>query len=84
MKTELSDGQKAELRGMIESPLLSLAMTEALRAVHDEQRGADTLERAAMCYSTQAGATRVLSILFDMAESKKPSIGITPRKLRHN
>jgi hypothetical protein len=84
MKTELSDGQKAELRGMIESPLLSLAMTEALREVHEEKKSAVTLEEAAMAYSTQAGATRVLAVLFGMAESKQPSIGISPRKLRHN
>lgn len=82
MKTELTDEQKAELRSMIDSPLLSYALTEALRSVHDEQRGATTLESAAMAYSYQSGARNVLSHLFTMAESKRPSTAITPRKLR--
>ena len=83
MKTELSEGQKAELREMLESGILAYALTEALRSVHDEQKGATSLESAAMAYSYQAGATNVLSHLFTMAESKKPSTTITPRKLRH-
>ena len=67
---------------MIETPLLYNAFTEALRAVHEEKRDAVTLEGAAMAYSYQAGATKVLSALFTIAEAKKPAIGISPRKLR--
>jgi|TARA_R110000823_G_C15950470_1_gene501626 hypothetical protein len=80
---KLSDKQKAELREMIESPLLSLAMTEALRAVHSNQGEKSSLEEAAMAYSYQAGATKVLGNLFSMAESKKQSTAVAPRKLRY-
>ena len=68
---------------MIESPTLSFALTEALRSVHDEQKGRHSLEEAAMAYSYQAGATKVLDHLFSMAESKRQSTAVVPRKLRY-
>ena len=83
MTNKLSDGQKADLRRMIESPTLSFALTEALRSVHDEQKGRHSLEEAAMAYSYQAGATKVLDHLFSMAESKRQSTAVVPRKLRY-
>ena len=83
MTNKLSDKQKAELREMIESPLLSLAMTEALRTIHSNQEGTLSLGGAAMAYSYQAGATKVLDHLFSMAESKRQSTAVVPRKLRY-
>lgn len=80
---QLTEEQKASLRGMIESPLLSFAFSEALRNVHNEQKGKESIDTAAMAYSYLCGASNVLSHLFTMAESKKENPSVTPRKLRH-
>jgi hypothetical protein len=82
MALKLTEDQKADLRGMLENKLMTLAMEEALRETWRRKGGAETLEAAAMAYNHLAGASGVLDELFSMAESKE-KISITPRKLRH-
>ena len=82
MALQLSDRQKAELRGALSSPLVQQAIDEALRAVWSKKRGAETLEGAAMAYNHQSGASDFLDELYSLAELKT-SIQVPMRKLRH-
>jgi hypothetical protein len=82
MALQLSDGQKTELRGALSSPLVQMAMDEALRAVWSRKRGAETLEGAAMAYNHQSGASDFLDELYSLVELKV-SVQVPMRKLKH-
>jgi hypothetical protein len=82
MALQLSDGQKAELRGALSSPLVQMAMDDALRSVWRKKSGAQSLEEAAMAYNHQSGASDFLNELYSLAELKT-GVQVPMRKLRH-
>jgi hypothetical protein len=82
MSLQLSDTEKAELRGALSSHVFRKALDEALCVVFRKKRGAETLEAAAMAYNHQSGAMDVLDELFSLAEIKE-DLSIKPRKLKH-
>ena len=82
MALQLSDGQKAELRGALSSPVVQTAIEDALRSVWKKKLGAESLEAAAMAYNHQSGASDFLDELYSLAELKG-SVQVPMRKLRH-
>lgn len=80
--TLLTEEQKSDLRGMLESTLMRKAIDEALSAVFRERRGQQTLEGCAMSYNFNEGAFSVLNRLQGLADIAPSHAAPSARRLR--
>lgn len=81
--TTLTKQEQADLRQVLESPLMRKAMDEAMDWTFREHRGAVTLETCAMNYNHNEGAFNVLNKLRSLAEMKEERSGpSTARRFR--
>lgn len=83
MSLELSEGQQAELKQLLDSPLLQAAIDWALADSWKAKAGESTLETAAMAYAYQQGTTDLVAKLYSLVKAKKV-ITANPTKLKHN
>jgi len=81
MTHTLTETEQAELRVLLQSPLMRKALSDALGSIQLEKRAATSLEACAMAYNHNEGAMDLVSKLFAMGDVKL-DLSVKPQRLR--